>query len=489
MKRSCLPFLLLFLTLGATPPFPAEPRAIARLVTHEEMRTYLASVARPGLIQVTTEGVSAGGRELQLVHLNRGGAKAKHRVFLYAQQHGNEASGKEALLYLIRRFTEQPHLLPETLDLWILPCLNPDGMVAGKRTNGAGADLNRDHLLLTQPETQVLHRLVQRLMPHLTVDLHEYSTDHEDFGRLGWKEWATIKMDALNHPLMPHPLREAALRRVEDVAPAMAAAGHRYQRYNLFETAPDGEFRFSTLESDDGRNGLAAYGVLSFIIETGMARRARPLHQDLGSRIAANLALLDPFLMDEARLAGEVALVEEARKAPLPAFLPTNVFWGNVDGKIGTYRVIERATGRTLEIPNGNLMTDVVVKASVPRPAAYAILPAAAEAYRALLERSGIRFETLSAPRAQRTEACTLQRVEAERDEVYHRHAGRQIVQRKAAATEELPAGTLLVSLDQPFARRAVFLLEPCMLYGVYARPEFRALVDREGLVPVRRIL
>ena len=125
------------------------------------------------------EATTSGGRSVYLVHATRGGTPS-FRVLFYAQQHGDEVSGKDALLYMVRDIARDPALLPPDVDLWVLPMMNPDGAEAGTRRNGAGADLNRDHLVLEQPETQALHRVVRRVRPHLSVDCHEFTRDSKE---------------------------------------------------------------------------------------------------------------------------------------------------------------------------------------------------------------------------------------------------------------------------------------------------------------------
>jgi murein peptide amidase A len=120
---------------------------------------------------------------------------------LTAAQHGEEA---DAAL-LVRRLLER---VPGTDTRWaVIPVLNPDGLLAGTRQNAAGVDLNRNFPASTwepgetftyppgidpeirvlanrtnrsstgarpgsEPETQALTALVERLAPPLVVDLH-----------------------------------------------------------------------------------------------------------------------------------------------------------------------------------------------------------------------------------------------------------------------------------------------------------------------------
>ena len=53
---------------------------------------------------------------------------------------------------------------------------NPDGRVAGQRTNGNGFDLNRDYLTQSQPETKASVALMQEWIPPEVLDQHGYVT-------------------------------------------------------------------------------------------------------------------------------------------------------------------------------------------------------------------------------------------------------------------------------------------------------------------------
>jgi protein MpaA len=118
-----------------------------------------------------------------------------------AAQHGEEAH----TALLARRLLER---VPASASRWaVIPCLNPDGLLNGTRQNAAGVDLNRNFPASTwrsdasftyppgiaperrvlanrtnrsspgayagsEPETQALMALVERLQPPLVVDLH-----------------------------------------------------------------------------------------------------------------------------------------------------------------------------------------------------------------------------------------------------------------------------------------------------------------------------
>jgi hypothetical protein len=492
LKRLCLAFLLASPTaLMAQPPapdFPEDHHAIKRTISFAEMEAFLKSVDGKGPIGVSVEGTSAGGRSLYLVHASRSVMPA-WRILFYAQQHGDEISGKDALLYLVREIARNPELLPRDVDLWIMPMVNPDGAEADTRRNSAGTDLNRDHIVLEQPETQALHRVARRLRPHVAVDCHEFTRDSEDRRKRGWIAWPDITMDGLNNPLFEPTVVSAALRWVEESGAAEAQAGHRFLRYSVGGLPPDEEQRHSAPDIDGGLNAIGMYGGLSFIIEAAVKRLDSDSSADLGNRVDAYLVLFRRFINGNGHRQEDLEAIQRARHRSLPAFIPTNYLWVNIGAKVTEFPVTEAATGLTLRIPTANMMTDMAVKRSVPAPLGYAVEPGVAQEFRTLLERHGIPYEELTAPRAVKAEACTLLRLEEEFDDLYSRYEGRQIVTRGQPAERQLEPGALWIPLEGEAALRAALVLEPAAMYGLYQYPRYKAMVGKDGVLPVLRVV
>jgi carboxypeptidase D len=84
--------------------------------------------------------------------------------------HGDETVGREMLVRLIdyllsqyKRGNVRIQTLLDTVDIWILPSMNPDGFEHNRRTNANGVDLNRNfpdrimgNMGRTQPEVQAI---------------------------------------------------------------------------------------------------------------------------------------------------------------------------------------------------------------------------------------------------------------------------------------------------------------------------------------------
>lgn len=467
---------------------PAAATAAGRPLPYDELVQRLTEAARQPWIEIEEIGSSVERRPLLLLHLSRGEAAAGWKVLFFAQQHGDEPAGRVALAELVASIARDPACLPDDVDLWIVPSVNPDGGEASRRVNANGADLNRDHLLLLQPETRALHDAVARVEPHVVVDCHEFSRDSSSYTEKGWYRWPIITMGTANHPFLPPSVFEVGLRWVETARQPMAEAGFAYERYLVGGTPPDDEIRPSTLQANDGRNGLASRGSLGFIIESGMFEDAANPQADLDRRVAAYLTLLRRFLDDHDLRAASLAAVAEARDGARPRFLPTNVMWANAGNRTDVVRVVRASDDAVLEIPTGNLMHDRVVKGTVATPEAYVVDAGQAPPYAELLDRHGITYRRLDSPTELVVEGAVLERVEDEDDPLYERYGGRQIVSRRPAGSRVFEPGALLVPVDQPLAVRVLQLLEPNQLYGLYQYPELQETVAWDGTLPVWRV-
>ncbi|HET9323000.1 MAG TPA: M14 family zinc carboxypeptidase [Gaiellaceae bacterium] len=115
--------------------------------------------------------------------LAHAGSEIKVPLFVQGGIHGNEYEGVDAAMQVIERLATTPYGTdPEVdriLDHAIVifnPVQNPDGRIAGTRTNGNGFDLNRDFLTQSQPEVQSTVQLIQKWLSPELLDLHGYVT-------------------------------------------------------------------------------------------------------------------------------------------------------------------------------------------------------------------------------------------------------------------------------------------------------------------------
>jgi Zinc carboxypeptidase len=226
----------------ATCPAGPDPPPIAKPASAARVDAYIRAVARAS--PVVTSGLagrSVDGRPLRYAVVTARPAKRLHGdfsrlrairagaahdardapavVWVAGSVHGNEPSGADADLRLLRELARQcddPVL--RHVVVVVMPVQNPDGHEAGTRYNANGFDLNRDWLADTQPETQA------RLQTLLAMPPLVYADQHEQGG-------SSFFFPPYAAPLF-HELPSAALAAERNVlAPALRAAfdGHGYQ--------------------------------------------------------------------------------------------------------------------------------------------------------------------------------------------------------------------------------------------------------------------
>ena len=109
-----------------------------------------------------TFGTSVQGRPLRMFEFGAG-ADAPLLLVL-GRQHPPENTGTQAMMGFVEALaadTPQAHAFRRTMQVLVVPLLNPDGVVEGHwRGNANGVDLNRDWGPFAQPETRALRDLL-----------------------------------------------------------------------------------------------------------------------------------------------------------------------------------------------------------------------------------------------------------------------------------------------------------------------------------------
>jgi len=131
-------------------------------------------------------GHSVLGRPIEAVHFTPPSyARPRPPALLFGAIHGDEPVSQLVLERLADELIERP----PGRDTWIVPCANPDGLVAGTRNNANDVDLNRNFAAASwgterrpgyppgaapedQPETQALVALIDRIQPHRLIAVH-----------------------------------------------------------------------------------------------------------------------------------------------------------------------------------------------------------------------------------------------------------------------------------------------------------------------------
>jgi hypothetical protein len=466
---------------------PVEREGFSRLSSYDTLQAFLARVGRDRRVRLETIAVTRQGRMvvacLASTSPRFGLDPRKLRVLLFAQQHGNEPSGKEAMTLLLAKIAsgDNDDLL-ERCDLMIVPQMNPDGSELRQRRTSDSLDLNRTHLLLTSPEPRGLHDLFERWRPEVTLDVHEFNPYGSEWTGAGFVKTVDVQYGVLTNVNSPKAIRDFELAAVcPAIAQAMDRKGYRFHEY-LVGDPKDGA-RFSTTEINDGRQSFGILGTLSFIQE---GRGGKTLEDNLERRVKSQLASIEALLSFCREEAGSIKTLITTSRARLSHPVPTDRCVLYMDHYRGSRTVripVATVPGGRDSVWTVDPMRDSVGAGLVTTMPAGYIVPRELENVRQLLDRHHVEY-TLVAREGKREvmrfELDTL-RVETWEEEQHERPALRRF--QTAMVTRE---GDLLVPTAQLRSHFLVTLLEPDSMWGLVKYPQFRFLLNK-GLYPIAR--
>ena len=453
------------LTEGLPEPWPltgAERSGWQRASTHAEVVAFLEEVEQlSGNLVVRNLGFSVEGRTLPAAFLGAppavspAAAEASGRptLLVLGSIHGNERSGTEGGLQFIRELALGPGRgLLESLNVIVVPHMNPDGGATNRRENARGYDLNRDWIVAETPEVAaVLEALVVPFRPEVFVDAH-------------------------NGGAFPYHLTfQTSLDPTADQDLVGYARGPMYEALREHMRAQEMEmFWYSGPEFDGGADEWFwrtteplprkqhSYGGLQDMIAILLEVPGRhPL--DVGAGVTREgLVGLAAFVVEES---GQVqAIVGEARRRTVeqgPTFVhltlepvarpgrePFQVMLPG-PGAGGEVARLVLGADRTLHVPGQ----------SRPAPWGYALEAQLVEVVE-LLRRHGITVRTLDAPLPAQVERYRVQSATWELIP-YQNHRMLDLAVELFSEVIVLPTGTHVVPVAQPGGRLIPQLLEP----------------------------
>ncbi len=270
-----------FLILLVLPLFVLSQETVPPLVknnyktvtSYDELTKYIQQLdSKSDLLQVEKIGHSVEWRNLYALKFSStefGKDPSKIKVLIFAQQHGNEQSGKEGALLLAEELLKPGNrYLFDKIDFVLIPQVNPDGSEANKRRNANDMDLNRNHLILTEPETIALHALFDKYLFEVSMDVHEYSPYGEEWKKYGYRKNSDITMGTTTNLNVSPEIRKIS---AEDYLPFIFKYLGEH-KFSSFEYCPGGPpeidyIRHSTFDINDGRQSLGIQNTFSFIQE------------------------------------------------------------------------------------------------------------------------------------------------------------------------------------------------------------------------------
>lgn len=148
---------------------------------HTERTTVPTQPAPPDPVPIrTVVGRSVEGKPIEMIRFGTGPSP----VLVIAAIHGDEPTSKSVADRLIALLAERP-----AANVAVIPCANPDGLEADRRTNAHRVDLNRNFPSanwkrshpgwnfggpepLSEPESAVLLHVIETLRPRLIISIH-----------------------------------------------------------------------------------------------------------------------------------------------------------------------------------------------------------------------------------------------------------------------------------------------------------------------------
>lgn len=441
-------------------------------------------------MHLTTFGYTFEGRALPLVVVGdvKDGtpdavrASGKLRVYIQANIHGGEVEGKEAMQMLLRALAAGERKgWADALVLLVAPIYNADGneRVAvnnrprqlgpvggmGQRPNAQGFDLNRDHMKLDSPEARSVAALMTRYDPHVALDLHTTNgtrhayhltyapplnpnTDRAiiDLLRMEWLPWLTKSVktkhgwDWYYYGNLP--------------GPATAAGSGAKRGWVTFDHRPRFNNNYIGL-----RNRVAilseAYAYLPFRERVQVTRRFVEENLDFARQHADRIRKLIQEA-DTRSIVGQTLAV----RATVQESEAVEILLGDVAEELNPYTGIMMF--RRLDVRKPERMPEFgTFKATDTEtvPSVYYV-PANLTGVIDRLAGHGVRVLRLEQPRTVKVEEFAIaSNQQAERP--FEQHRERTLTGSYRAAERNLPAGTVVVPMDQPLARLVFYLLEP----------------------------
>ena len=495
--RNILIFIALFVTPGLFSQdltTPLEKSGFDTLTSHARLLEFTTALDQESdLLQVRMIGQSVEGRDIPALFFSKGifgTDERKARVLIFAQQHGNEPSGKEGALMLAARL-----LMPDCdslfdhLDLALVPQVNPDGSERGQRRNANQADLNRDHLVLAQPETWALHQLFDEYLFEVTMDVHEYYPYSASWEEKGYLKNSEVAVGTLTNINVSRRLRAYAY---ETALPFLTGfiESHGFTAFEYLPGGPPGAWmmRRSTFDINDGRQSLGSQHTLSFIQE-GKNGRDTGL-DNIERRALSQASGMLGLLSFAARHSTAIKSLVAQERAALLNHAPREAV---------AIQMVHTTTGETLALPVFSIATNadstvmvedyrpqVQATESVKEPSGY-LIPVASSELLEWAERQALNTRPYEPEEDDRIEAYFVHQIDSidfEGDTIRC-----PVVQPGPFPDHPATGEYLFITVDQLKRNLVVQALEPRSMLGLATYPPHRGMVKKGEAYPVLRVL
>ena len=476
-----------------------ERSDFTELTSYTNMMTYLNSIVdKSSDVSMEIIGKSVLGRNIPALFFSMGqfgqNRNEKPVVWIMCQQHGNEPSGKEAALIVIRKLIDENKNLLNSFDLILIPQVNPDGGELGQRRNANGIDLNRNHVILSEPESNAIHRLFLKWRPEVTLDIHEFNAIKERWITHGFTKDAEEMLGGNTNLNIDESIRLFSKNNfIPIVGKKIVASGYRFHEYIVGSPFKPERVRFSTTNINDGRQSFGIYNTMSFIIE---GKRYGDLITNIKRRTTGQIAAIISFLETVGEKNTEILkIVNETRIKLIDKTITDRKagirmdYYPDENHPTLNYPIFNLYTWQHEVKELENYTPIVKIKQSVNIPFAY-VIPQPEERLINLLNKHQIKFRKLESPEKATVQKYLIQHVtdftEEDKPALFVDAA-------KIESSEELPTGTVMIETNQPAINLLPLMLEPQSSWGIVTESagrkyRFKEYIKEGQTYPIWRI-
>ena len=234
-----------------------------RRFKYEDIAPTIKTLSLP--FEVKTIGESIEGRAIYLVKIGRG----KTKVLLWSQMHGDESTATMALMDIFNFFQAQDQLseykntILDSLTLYFIPMLNPDGADKFRRRNALNIDLNRDALRLQTPEGKILKKIRDDIEADWGFNLHDQSR-YYSVGTTNRTATISFLAPAYNYEKAVNSIRKRAMQQIGLMNQTLQTymPGHVAKYNDTFEPRAFGD-------------NIQKWGTSTILIESGGYKKDR----------------------------------------------------------------------------------------------------------------------------------------------------------------------------------------------------------------------
>lgn len=473
---------------------PLEKSNFTKLTTHVELKQFIHEIDKQSdLIRSEVLAKSVEGRELFAIYFSKDGFgkdENKIKVLIFAQQHGNEQSGKEGAVLLINELLKSENqYLFDKIDFVLVPQMNPDGSEKNQRRNGNGMDLNRNHLILSEPETIDLHQLFDKYQFEVTMDVHEYWPFGEEWKKLGFRRNFDETIGAITNINISEDLRSLSYDKYLPFAFKFISE----KGYSVFHYLPGGPptidyMRYSTYDINDGRQSFGIQNTLSFIQEgmNGENYSTDNLEHRAKGQMTGMLGLLKFVYNNKDEVKSLVKTEREklvANKVSEKVAIQLDHF---SDGRDLELNLLSNFSGKDTTVTVKDFRSVVKSLYDVKRPKGY-LIPKSYPELKEWMERHNLKFVESESNKCDRIEQYFIDSIgtfDFERDTIINPYVSTNDVTEKIIFRDYY-----YLPVDQLKNNMIVIALEPKSVLGLVTYKQFEYLIKKDQPFPILRIV